>query len=769
MDSYILYIQDSASNSLPICGRIRLSSILHDAKLNASILAMLLKVDAYPHDYVPLPGNKLKSPIAPLFAAPNTTKDGVLIKVGRKDGDVVFSDKSVSREHLELTLDAAGNIMLKDQSKFGNFIVIEESQQNAAKTGDDSETGNDETDNEGEPSQTVFKTLSEITKRIVTDCSKATLKKVEPDAPVLLNPLLHENNGRVIVQCGQNGSTMVITRVPLKFIFSRLDKATKDDLANRIHEIGAKSAEVFDKLTTHLVAKDRISNAKNLVAWLTETPMVTSEFVQAMLSRKHPSDPMPNESDYIPSGDKFEFWNIKPNPRLWSHLTLLSLVDDDMESLVRAAGANIIPLYKVTGKAAIQLIRDSACEGAFFVNSSASKHGKLIAELKKMTVPYVIQKCIASCASEQLPLSDTEGNVIGVPIDKEVTPTMFNKSQDMNGDDHRMITIEPGQPKQRNAFPKNRVDQRDQSVELMEETVPESRSQKRRHETVTTQEVPNYPQTKQHSVTSETHEVTHAPSPQQYSAHTTSKRIRVDQEKKIRSKRDVSHREDEPIIVPLLSSQIRQLGHQKPEEGFLVQKGVSSSQRSKKRSHPETDEEPIEGDAALRRMQRLRWLEIHNEEIAESGRKRLKGKDEQGWFTAAPQGNERKAYKNSNEDLEATLGEGQKIVTCAPTCPVKGLIVDKCIIPAYNTKFKENGKNFSRFQKNSVIRGKHLTRIQLRSVLPKETELQRRMEDEDRVLQEEQRKADALFSEIGDRSGKIKGYFKPKSQRSRMS
>jgi hypothetical protein len=739
-----------------------------------SSIIMLLSIEAYPAEYVPPTGNKLKCPNPALFVSPNTAKEGILISVGRKDGDVVFPDKSVSREHLHLTLVSESDIFafkLVDKSKFGNFVVMEDNKQSASKNDDDSETGDDDTDNEGEPSQTGYNVLSEVTKRLVKDSSRAYLKKI--DAPFLLNELL-QMNGRVIVQCGQHGSTIVITRVPLRIIFSRLDKDAKDDLAKTFPSIGAASVDIFDNATTHLVSKDRISNAKSLVAWLRETPMVTTAYFQAILDRKTPSDPMPNVAEYTPTGDQSTYWETKPNPQLWSHLTLLSLVEDDMESLARAAGAKIVPIYKESGKTAIQLMRDSICDGAFFINSTASKLSKQMSELKKMNVPYTIQKLMASCASAQLPLTDVEGKILGTPVDADMTPTASNKSQVTEVGQKRIKPSQPASKKSREHAveseeeiiveePKGRRSVKADTPEEATQGSTQSRS-KRRGERDKTQDegappsqrgrvnVEAQPRAKRRGEREETQEDDVPPS----------------QRSRVGSRNSRNQRQGSQVaepVAPESTSQRSNRGRQKPEENHHASDAEGPSQRSTKRGRADSEEEPNKEDEASQTRAK-RFRDIRQEQDDSTGRKKLKDKNQQGWFTVAPSGKKRIAYAVTETEMQDTLAEGQKLLPCAPTETVKGLVVGKRVVPAPQITRQAGVKNFKAFRKNVIIRGKPLTRIHLRSVLPKETELQRVMNDEDRIRQEEQRKADELFA---DRSGNIRGHFKPKSKRSRMS
>lgn len=724
---------------------------------------MLLRIDAFPHDFFPIAGRKLKSPSPVLYAGPNTVRDGILVKVGRKDGDVVFSDKSVSREHLHLTMVSkkeSFDVVLKDMSRFGNFIVKEDNSRGFTTNSDDSETGEDETINGGEPFRAGFNVLSEVTKQHVKNSNHATLKRIELGVPVKIHEMLQEN-GRVIVQCGQNGSTIVISRVPLQIVFSRLDKTIQNDLMIRLPLIGATTVTFFDSATTHLVAKDRITNAKNLAAWLSETPIVTSNFIQALLDRKNPSDPMPIESDYVPLGDTSNFWNTKPNPKLWGHLTLISLLRDEMESICRAAGAKVVPIYMASGKEAIQLIRDSNCNGAFFVYTAASKYADQISELKRMKVSYVIQTTIASCASNQIPLTDVEGDILGTLVDPDFSPYPSNKLYSRSVEDQPLLHIAPSHHMKSTSMspePKKAINNPDEENELDEEgPVKEKslpcRSQRRRQANVYTQE-----------------EETEAPTQSKW--RSTRNEIQPEMES--------SHCDGADIILQQRSADSSKC---RSQQGHL-QKVQDVASRGTQHKRKQSEEEFDESRQQPNKRERSESVELsfNEDEVRSNGgikymrspqntpdkevQKKLLGKDEAGWFTAASSDKKRNAYATTQQQLMGTFDEGHTVRPSAPTHVVKGLIIGKRTNPGAQATQINGAKNFKKFRKNFVTTGKLLTRIHLRSVLPKETEYQRKMDKENHQLQEEQRKADAFFSESG---GSIRGHFRPKMVRSRLS
>jgi hypothetical protein len=399
-----------------------------------------------------------------------------------------------------------------------------------------------------------------------------------------------------------------------------------------------------------------------------------------------------------------------------------------------------------------------------------------MSELKKINVPYTIQKLMASCASAQLPLTDVEGKVLGTPVDADMIPTASRKSQIMEIGQQRIMLSQPASKKsQENAIeseeelfiekPKGRRSGKTDTPEEATQSSTQSRS-KRRGEQAETQEEGNPPsqrrrvdvETQPHAKRRGEREEAQEDDVQHY------QRRRVES-RNTQNQRQVHHVE-EPVALER-TSQRSHRGWRTPKENNHESVAEGPSQRSMKGGSVDSDGEPNkEDDAIQRRAKCSREIRQEQDEDNSTGRKKLKDKDIKGWFTVAPHGNKRKAYVVTETELQYTLAEGQKLLPCAPTETVKGLVVYKRVAPSPQITRHSGVKNFKAFRKNSVIHGKPLTWIHLRSVLPKETELQRVMNEEDRIRQEEQRKADELFA---DRSGNIRGHFKPKSKRSRMS
>ena len=649
---------------------------------------MLLRVDVYPYnasitdtdvDGIPV------SPIPPLYACLGSSKEGgLLFTVGRKDNgtDIVLADKSVSRNHLTVSLvstmdsiedrktvkpkspqeekacasDPYGMcIVVTDASRFGSFLVKEGGSKNAPVPNDDDEdTGGEETEDENEKPNIAAPPLSAVSAKLAT--SSASLEKLEPNSPLVLSNLKE----RVLMQLGQNGSTLLIRHIPLRFVWSRLDNSTKQLWTKRLPALGATTLNVPDETMTHLVSNELVTNSKHLAAWYLQKPMVTTEYLQALWDRRSPTDLMPKEEDVEPPGGKEAFWKAKPNPKLWSSCTFLSLLHDDMECLCRAAGATVVPLYDLSEKDALQHIKEmDGSNTAFYIATSTAKVARHVRQLKKENIPCVTQRIIASCVTKQIPLKDNEGKLIGTssvttvgsPPGEHVeydqsTSQMLVAPHDHEGEPLPPIAMIPEESRE------------EPSVAQSNDVQPPVSNRKR---------------------------ATNPGKPSQEEPASTCGEV---------------SREFEPI-------------------------------RSREHSH----EEESDGDEPPSQRRKLAVTS-------------------DGWLVAAP--SNRKAYRHSTDEDEQPLAhpadtEKRADLVVGPSRRKEGDIA------------RRSGIDFKRFRKNLISRGS-LSRIALRSVLPKESEVRQELEERQRILEEEQRVADALFREA--ESG-IRSHFKPKKNRGR--
>jgi len=761
---------------------------------------MLLRIDVYPYnakieevdeDGIPV------SPIPPLYACLGTSKpDGELFTVGRKDSSVILSDKSVSRRHLTVSLvsthesiedretvppktteevqacenDPNGEcIIVKDSSKFGTFLVKEGSA--ARKTPTKDATDGSDTEDESQPQGAAEGlTLSPVTAMLTN--SKATLERMKANSSVVLPP----PTDRVMIQCGQNGSTILIRRVPFNLLWSRLDKSTRDLWNKRLHALGASSLHTADETMTHLVTNERMSNAKHLVGWYMNKPPVTTEYLQALWDRRSPTDPMPKESDCEPTmGKEATFWKKKPNTKLYAGITFLNLLDDDFGSLCGAAGATVVTLHDITEKEAVERLKKMDLTHAFYVGTNIHKVAKIVKYLKKHDVSHVTQKAVGQSVAKMIQLEDHKGDLIGPPLsrvqeeevippppeddDEEDLPTVVPLSKEKKQEvaQSRLPPIE--------TIPEESRETSEQSMEQMgdvEESVegaPAKKTSARKKRSKESSQEPETTSARKKRSKDSSQEPTEEEPPKQRRKMTfeePEEETPADTSSRKKSSKDRSQEpaEERP-------PKQRRKKSKEPEEDAFADTGSR-----KKRSKESTQEQPSEDELPTQRRKMSKETEPVEEKSREEANeaewnagdepKKLEVSD--GWFVAAPSGKRRKAYLRPIED---DSGEEPPPPTAGTETSSKLVVGPRKASHRAQSKGRRGGKNFKKFRKNSILKGS-VSRIQLRSVLPKESEAEKALDERERALEEEQRLADALFGGAG--SG-IRSHFQPKKRK----
>jgi hypothetical protein len=246
--------------------------------------------------------------------------------------------------------------------------------------------------------------------------------------------------------------------------------------------------------------------------------------------------------------------------------------------------------------------------------------------------------------------------------------------------------------------------------------------------------------------------------------------------RKKRSKKSTSQstEDDEPPKQRQKSSKDTEDDESAPEASSRKKK--RSKQASSKADLQEGEEPPKQRrktSAELEPVEEEKSLEVQEEDDdddddgepgwnAGDGPKKLQVSND-GWLVAAPSGKKRKAYIREI-DLEGEEPPPPPAATAKSSKLVVG--PRKAITTSYRASSmgRSGGKNFKKFRKNTIIKGS-LSRIQLRSVLPEESEAEQKLNERERILEEEQRLADALFRDPG--AGGIRSHFKPKSRRKR--
>ena len=794
---------------------------------------MLLRIDVFPHTFSANEGDPV-SPQQPLYVclAATSSSSATVLTVGRTAGDVVFSaDKSVSRKHMSLTFktnqefhqdnddgcavpqkattpeeieacEASDNgicVVLTDSSKFGTFLVVEDkdSKKKGGQDDEEEETGDEETDDEGDGG-IATNALSQVAAKLVSNATKSGLRRLESKSSLVLSEL-SRTNGRVLIQCGQNGSLLVVKRIPLNIAFSRIDKATQRLWTQRFYALGASHVETLDKSLSYLVVANRISNAKSLIAWSLKKPMVTIGFLESMLSRKSAKDPFPKTANHLPDpGDKETFWdNATPNPKLLSHCALLSYARDDMEGLASAAGAVIVPLYANPGNASATI--ENAKEehsGCFYVGSSAQKNAKLIRLLKKSRVPTVTQKLLASCVSTQLPLKDVDGDIIGKPFEKKETPLVKEEQEAPATTNNTKKRASKQEPENQDAMEidgdeadelpstkrrsRRKRDQGSSEPEQQQQQQPKSQRASRLTSQQSTQAVTQFDKTQLDKT--QIGSVQKPAETLQLSRQGSQQSLQAKEEESTNDP-PTARQEEHNELTESQSSRKRSL-----QEDSKADEEEGASQRSKRGRVeiaetpsssekqdgandpiPESEKSGVERPASQQRSETSTWTtkkaaprRDQEGDCAPEGERENLHSTSDGWLIAAPSGSKRTRFRRSDNEVRDLLG-GEQLPPCAASEVRKDLVKAPKAQPTRKVVLAASVKDFKRFRKNEVPTT-GLPRIRMRSVLPKESDVQRQMEDEQRRLEAQQRKMDALFE---DRSNSIRSHMKPRRRNTR--
>ena len=385
---------------------------------------MLLKIEAYPS------GTTLESwQPQPLHVCLATaSNEGVAWAVGRKEGLVMFEkDKSVSRKdhcvfrfvsttHEERAaacqtpeetdaVDPLHNLALvvENNGKLGTVLVHEPAMNENALDATSSSTKKNADDDSATTASAATAqehaasqmssggaVLSPVGRQVLgaEQADRVRLEHLGTGAKRVLKPLRHEK-GRMIVQCGKFGSTIIITRVETLFILrSGIPKREKFE---HLDWFGAHELEEWraDQPISILVTNKKISNTKILSAWSQGKPIVTPSFFEAFVARTDPSDPLPQTQDFLAPGDHATFWNDKPNPQLLMGATFLATKKgEDAELLVRCAGASIVQLFESDEPE--QYVKELMDKGPCFALDVSRR--KLVTLVKKLGVPVVTAK-----------------------------------------------------------------------------------------------------------------------------------------------------------------------------------------------------------------------------------------------------------------------------------------------------------------------------------------------------------------------------------------
>jgi hypothetical protein len=324
---------------------------------------MLLKIDVYPF-HATEPSETRHVCLA------TCTPESSSITIGRLGQDLNINDKSVSRSHAELQFVSSREnqmrapntaaeqaacaqaddhvcLVVQNKGKFGCYLVENNSTEHStANNHHDSDDATDDDAAAEEPSQqhTLAPLPSAIAERLVPH---AQLQQISNSLVLEQLSTRHDEatnkKHTVVLMCGKSGSTLVLTRIPLRFYVGSTKVKTS------LRTIGAMQVTNV-KDATHVVTAQRKSSPAQIVAWLLQLQFVTPAYIQALAARTHAAEPLPDPQQYQPLPDNHEFWYQEQQAtaaaQVWKHWTFVSIGDDyDAECLARAAGATVVELH----------------------------------------------------------------------------------------------------------------------------------------------------------------------------------------------------------------------------------------------------------------------------------------------------------------------------------------------------------------------------------------------------------------------------------------
>jgi len=671
-----------------------------------------------------------------------------LLTVGRKNCDINFeNDKSVSRRHCRLRIMAdpaqcrndesneqdcvyaaktdeeiaacqssdCGVVILAEDmgSKFGTFVVEKkkpgtDTNKNKAK-GDNSDT--DVTTDDEAPQHSSLPPSS-FSQGI--DGTEFDARKLEPKDAYVLKSLSHirsdntaidqEGCNSIIVRVGVSGSAIRITRLNLVLCCSRCDKSVLSNMIARSHLIGAKILTSWDsKRCSHLICPQRLGTAKVFAAWASRLPIVHPSFFEALLERKS-DDLFPDEHKYAPPGECITDNLDQDAPRdIFRNCHFISLVEDEIENLVRAAGGLIFEAHAMDD----ETFFDSEWINEWKENTETEKRGKK--RSSSVISPLGFIESVLSKRKQKKRMQFLLKNGVTPIGQKEVASSITQlkplKEQNQPEDTNENMRRDSGTV-QSEEKPSPPVETRDESFQSEKSTHDEeSRKEK------TTKKNVNQINEQTSSVTSD----------------------RVDHFENMKLATIVEKAKDTSEDMIEGTEQFPRPDQAEPD------KICSPSQHATTESNNFPGASDVD-DSVTKTRKRKRLLEKPN-----------------GWMVSAPS-NDRSAYRTmintdeNNNSFSTTLESAQT--------EKRGNLVVRSKQDILNIRQQQSfrhprnnsssGPNFKRFKKNRIIcaRARSLSRsIKLRSVLPKESQKQIQLQLTQQELDRTQREADLLFAD----------------------
>jgi hypothetical protein len=718
----------------------------------------MYKVEVYGFDGTSLNVDHPSSGIYYTCLQPSEQQAGTLFTMGRKRGDCqVVHDQSVSRDHLRLTLVTANKTILESSSlltakpapcdrstpeqieacqnskyhtalvltslgKFGTYRVVitqpenqvdhDHLQEKPNENDDDSATTADsQAIAASQLSQQLANTvpLSPITKKLIGN-AKAKLECIEANKSIVLYPEgdTDMDHFPVILQCGKMGTTVVITKIEIRLVPSGLAKKELEAIQHSLFAINAViDPEIPDSSSfhvalskksiswTYLVTPEYKAGINHLTAWCRNIPFVNVGFVHALLARTSPSSSLPDPSEFAPEPDPHSnLWQQKtPNPNLWSSCTFLSVSpkqDGQYEKLVAAAGGNVHCFYDSDG---VPFSDEEAMQQTRQLQKKSAcfcigGRRKLTKMLQEEGVPIISSKEFALAIIEQrLIQNPLSGNPIGYIV-SSIKPEEKGSLASLSTEVSNSELTDVDKSHTQDSA-RQLVKDRDKQTEaeVNADGVKARRTSRKESSMQQASDNDNF------------------------------------------SVADTGRKDENEMEIPDISQDVRAC-HETATEGM-----------------------PAETIALKTRKPILeKALNVRNQRNRPCPRMSATEMKQGGWIPALPK--TRGKFIRSAEEIKESTG-WEEVRTAAPTDIIEGLIVYNSSVTSQfaersNCPAAHAGPNFKRFRKNSVP-VPCSSYIKLRSVLPKESEYQRDVEEQRHAIEEQQRRADELFSDIPTR------------------
>lgn len=570
---------------------------------------------------------------------------------------------------------------------------------------------------------------------------------------------------------------------------------------------------------THLLAPDMTSTSKSIAAWCLKKPIVHPDFFfKGLAERKSFGDPMPKESDFPAEDGKDAVMSDAANAEKAGNgpcsgrrdplkgFVAISLVAGESESLVMAAGGTIYRAHDLddnTFNAGTWLDELEAAEKApipvgessdasaggtvILIETTAKKVKKRRDFLRARNIHGVAQKEFAQAINDlRATLKSSDGESVA---GRENMPSKsFRLSWSSNAASKEALPASAPSPEESEAARLSTIQEVSREDESRNESserpplVEAEKTSKRPPEKGPSKE--KEPEPEPEAMAEEAQEG------EKGAAHGKRKRGGAGSKDQGADADDEEAAEEPPKATKRSKRSRSGKDDEQPKEDEIVAANnqdddIPTAEEESKRSKRKRDEKEVaEVEASVDRPKKKRsgrkaseGQESENDErIVEATsnpnehRKALPKAKKTGWLSAAPKdANERAKYKSTKADLDDID---------APFPSEAAITVKKTgLVARSNEEYQERRaqmmaargrgprvvtghdgkpvKDFKRFRKNAIIKGS--IAVTFRSVLPKESERQRQLEQMERDLEKSTREADALF--MGEEAGSITSFF----------